>query len=242
MADLAIGVSSSQLAKITARKSIKNMITEYPILYSFRRCPYAMRARLAIAISAVSVELREVVLRDKPQALLDISAKATVPVLLLPNGKIIDESLDIMHWALSFNDPDNWKNKVRTDDINQLIQANDGEFKYYLDRYKYADRYPEYSEQYYRQKAEVFLAELENRLNQHSYLCGENKCLADMAIFPFIRQFANVDLDWFESSDYQKLNLWLNQQTESDCFIAIMDKYSEWQMGDKTCVFPAVPR
>jgi len=201
-----------------------------------------MRARLAIAISAVSVELREVVLRDKPQALLDISAKATVPVLLLPNGKIIDESLDIMQWALSINDPDNWKNKDLIDDINRLIQVNDGEFKYYLDRYKYADRYPEHSEQYYRQKAEVFLAELENRLNKHAYLYGESNCLADMAIFPFIRQFANVDLDWFESSDYQKLNLWLNQQIESDLFIAIMDKYPAWQMGDKQCVFPVVQR
>jgi len=213
------------------------MVTEQPILYSFRRCPYAMRARLAIAISAISVELREVVLRNKPQALLDISAKATVPVLQLQNGTIVDESLDIMHWALSLNDPDNWKNKERTDDINRLIRANDEAFKYYLDRYKYADRYPEHSEQYYREKAEVFLTELENRLSKHSYLCGENRCLADMAIFPFIRQFANVDLDWFQSSDYKKLNLWLKQQIESDLFISIMDKYPAWQAGDKKTYF-----
>jgi len=216
------------------------MFVEHPILYSFRRCPYAMRARLAITISTVSVELREVVLRDKPQQLLDISTKATVPVLLLQNGKIIDESLDIMHWALSLNDPDNWKNKDLIDDINRLIQVNDKELKYYLDRYKYADRYPEYSEQYYRKKAEKFLAELENRLSQHSYLCGENRCLADMAIFPFIRQFANVDLGWFQSSDYKKLNLWLNQQVESDLFMSIMDKYPVWQVGDEPCIFPAV--
>jgi len=216
------------------------MMTESLVLYSFRRCPYAMRARLAIAISAVSIELREVLLKDKPQQLLDISAKATVPVLLLQNGKIIDESLDIMYWALSINDPDNWQNKAFTEDMNQLIQTNDGEFKYYLDRYKYADRYLEYSEQYYRQKAEIFLAELENRLSKNAYLCGENRCLADMAIFPFIRQFANVDLDWFQSADYKKLNLWLNQQLESGLFISIMDKYPVWQMGDKKYIFPAV--
>jgi len=238
-----LGFIKAVLKKIilgNAIKAILSMSTEYPVLYSFRRCPYAMRARLAIAIAAVPIELREVELRDKPQQLLDISAKATVPVLLLQNGKIIDESLDIMHWALAINDPENWKNNSIADDINQLVQINDGEFKYYLDRYKYADRYPEYSEQYYRQKAEIFLAELETRLSKHSYLCGENRCLADMAIFPFLRQFANVDLDWFQSADYKNLNRWLNQQLESDLFIAIMDKYPVWQVGGKQCIFPAV--
>jgi len=195
-----------------------------------------MRARLAIANSAISVELREVVLRSKPQALLDISAKATVPVLQLTDGTVIDESLDIMHWALAINDPDNWKNQTIADDTQQLIQYNDGEFKYYLDRYKYADRYPEHTEQYYREKAEVFLTELESRLAKHNYLCSGNCSLADMAIFPFIRQFANVDTDWFQSSKYQNLRQWLTRHIESDLFISIMDKYPAWQADDEKLI------
>ena len=127
-----------------------------PVLYSFRRCPYAMRARLAIASSGLTVELREVVLRNKPQQLLDISPKGTVPVLLFPNNKVIDESLDIMRWALSLRDPFDWLSNALSDDITQLIQWNDNEFKHYLDRYKYADRYPEKNEKYYREKAEFF--------------------------------------------------------------------------------------
>jgi len=215
------------------------MNTEHPILYSFRRCPYAMRARLAIAKSNISVELREVVLRDKPQALLDISAKATVPVLQLSDSTVIDESLDIMDWALSLNDPDNWKDNTLADDIKQLTEDNDGEFKYYLDRYKYADRYPEHSELYYREKAEVFLTELESRLSKQTYLCSSNCCLADMAIFPFIRQFANVDTDWFQSSNYKNLKRWLKLHIESDLFISIMSKYPAWKTGDKKLIFPA---
>jgi len=213
------------------------MDTTKPILYSFRRCPYAMRARLAIAASAVTVELREVVLRDKPQHLLDVSPKGTVPVLLLDNGKVIEESLEIMHWALSINDPKNWKSNALAKEIEQLIQKNDQSFKYYLDRYKYADRYPEHSEHYYRQKAEVFITELESRLSQQLFLCNDQCSLADMAIFPFIRQFANVDKDWFQSSGYQKLNQWLNKHIESDLFIAIMQKYPAWQMDDKVLIF-----
>jgi len=213
------------------------MHTDLPVLYSFRRCPYAIRARLAIVKSGISIELREVVLRNKPQQLLGISAKATVPVLLLNNGKVIDESLDIMAWALSRQDPDDWLNKDSSEDIKQLIQWNDGEFKYYLDRYKYADRYPEYDELYYREKAEVFIQKLESRLSKYSYLCGKKCSLADMAIFPFIRQFANVDSEWFHASKYKKLNHWLNQHIESALFISIMDKYPAWQAGDKRLIF-----
>ena len=211
--------------------------TNHPVLYSFRRCPYAMRARLAIAKSGISVELREVVLRNKPQQLLKISAKATVPVLLLNNEKVIDESLDIMAWALSCRDPDNWLNKDSAEDIERLIQWNDGEFKYYLGRYKYADRYPEYNERYYREKAEVFIQQLESRLSKHSYLCGKKCCLADLAIFPFIRQFANVNPEWFHASKYKKLNHWLNKHVESALFISIMEKYPAWQAGDKKLIF-----
>lgn len=204
------------------------MNSNYPILYSFRRCPYAMRARLAISISGLSVELREVVLRNKPEQLLDLSPKGTVPVLI-DNQKVIDESLDIMAWALSQLDPENWLTQGQEEDINQLIQWNDGEFKYYLDRYKYADRYPEQEELYYRKKAELFLIELENRLGKHAFLCSAFCSLADMAIFPFIRQFAKVNSNWFVSSDYQKVNKWLNKHINSDLFISIMDKYPAWE-------------
>ncbi len=199
-----------------------------PILYSFRRCPYAMRARLAIANSNITVELREVVLRNKPHQLLDISPKGTVPVLQLPDGNILEESLDIMYWALLKNDKDNWLSNGATEDIKQLMQWNDGEFKCYLDRYKYADRYPEHNELFYRQKAEVFIAELETRLSQQTFLYGENCCIADIAIFPFIRQFSNVDKNWFQSSNYQNLNQWLNGLVESDLFNSIMEKYPAW--------------
>lgn len=209
-----------------------------PILYSFRRCPYAMRARLAIANSAIPVELREVVLRNKPQQLLDISPKGTVPVLLLLNDTVIDESLDIMHWALAQKDPDNWLPKELIADIKQLIKNNDGEFKYYLDRYKYADRYPEQPEIYYREQAEQFLLDLENRLSQHRFLCSDSISLADMAIFPFIRQFANVNSNWFQSSPYQHLKQWLQLHIESELFISIMNKYATWEMDNKAVFFP----
>ena len=214
------------------------MNSNSPVLYSFRRCPYAMRARLAIMKSGISVELREVILRNKPQHLLEISPKGTVPVLLLSDGKVIEESLEIMTWALSHRDLDNWLHNDSADDINQLIQYNDGEFKYYLDRYKYADRYPEHPEQYYREKAEPFLIDLENRLSKHAFLCSEKCSLADIAIFPFIRQFANVDKHWFQSSEYKNLNQWLNKHIESTLFMSIMEKYPAWQPENKTLLFP----
>ncbi len=216
------------------------MSSTLPILYSFRRCPYAMRARLAIANAGIPVELREVALRNKPQQLLDISAKATVPVLLLDDGTVIDESLDIMRWALSHKDTGNWLNSDVAEDINQLIQCNDGEFKYYLDQYKYADRYPEHDEQYYRRKGEVFLIDLEKKLSQHVFLCSAKCCLADMAIFPFIRQFANVNSDWFQNSEYKNINQWLKNHLESSLFVSIMDKYPAWKEGDKQLIFNAL--
>ena len=213
------------------------MTIDPPILYSFRRCPYAMRARLAIIQSHTTVELREVVLKNKPQQLLDISPKATVPVLHLSDGSVIDESLDIMKWALGNNDPDNWLDQTIIKDINQLIFINDEEFKYYLDRYKYADRFPEQPERYYRQKAELFLANLEQRLSNQPFLCAEQCTLADSAIFPFIRQFANVDLSWFQASEYKHLNRWLNNHIESSLFLSIMKKYPAWQQGDTKQLF-----
>lgn len=208
------------------------MTPNYPILYSFRRCPYAMRARLAIASSVITIEFREILLRNKPQQLIDISPKGTVPVLQLHEGKIIEESLDIMYWALSQSDKNNWLDNHIIKDIQQLIQWNDTEFKYSLDRYKYADRYPEYDEKYYREKSEPFLIELEARLCSHSFLCSDNVSLADIAIFPFIRQFSNVDSDWFLTSKYQKLHLWLNKFIESNLFTSIMQKYPAWDANE----------
>lgn len=215
------------------------MKENHPILYSFRRCPYAMRARMAIAQASIAVELREVVLRNKPAQLLAISPKGTVPVLLLENGKLLEESLDIMHWAFSQQDKNNDISSDIAKDISQLIEQNDAEFKYFLDRYKYADRYTEQTELYYRQKAEAFIQELENRLSNHAFLCSNNISFADIAILPFIRQFANVNIHWFQSSPYQHVNHWLNKQLESALFISIMDKYPAWQADSKKLIFSA---
>ena len=195
-----------------------------PILYSFRRCPYAMRARLAIASSNITVELREVVLKDKPQALLDVSPKATVPVLITLDQAVIDESLDIMHWALKQADPDNWLSDIDHD----LISNNDSDFKQWLDRYKYADRHPEQSEAFYRQQGEKTLLVLEQRLMDTPYLSGDNISFTDIAIFPFIRQFSAVDLKWFATAPYPKLLVWLNTLINSQLFQHSMIKTQPW--------------
>ncbi len=197
-----------------------------PILYSFRRCPYAIRARLAIAYAGIPVEIREVQLRHKPGQMLAISAKGTVPVLQLPDGNVIDESLDIMHWALAQHDPEHWLDAG--EDSEKLIQWNDGDFKYYLDRYKYADRYPEFPVSYYRIQGEKFLAELESKLSQNPFLGGSHFSIADAAIFPFIRQCAAVDNQWFVCSGYQHLNNWLDKLLVSDLFLSVMVKYPVW--------------
>ena len=152
---------------------------EIPVLYSFRRCPYAIRARLAIAYAGISIEQREVLLRKKPKEMLEISPKGTVPVLQLPNGKVIDESLEIMYWALQQQDSDNWMDVKVQADSEALVQWNDEEFKFYLDRYKYADRYPEFPQEFYRGKAEFFLQELENRLLHSRFICGERILLSN---------------------------------------------------------------
>ncbi|MFW5426797.1 MAG: glutathione S-transferase [Methylophagaceae bacterium] len=204
------------------------------ILYSFRRCPYAMRARMAIAVSGIQVELREVVLRDKPQALLDISLKATVPVLVTQDQKVIDESLDIMHWALKQSDPDNWLADVN----DELITNNDGEFKHWLDRYKYADRYSEQTELYYRKQGEKILLFLEERLLTTPYMSGEKITLTDIALFPFIRQFAFVDIAWFEHAPYPTLRGWLHELIKSDLFITSMFKYKPWSEENTLIFFP----
>ncbi|WP_082879879.1 glutathione S-transferase [Methylomonas methanica] len=212
----------------------------YPIFYSFRRCPYAMRARLAIAVSGLSVALREIELSNKPEAMLAISPKGTVPVLLLPNGHVIEQSLDIMLWALAQHDPQDWLDQS-PEDAKRLIEWNDGDFKYYLDRYKYADRYPEQTSANYRQQGEVFLAALETRLQRNRFLCGDSFGLADAAIAPFIRQFAAVDNAWFANSPYPALQHWLDNFLTSNLFAAVMRKYLPWKTDDPLVLFGNEP-
>jgi len=211
-------------------------MTSIPVLYSFRRCPYAMRARMAVVYSGVEVELREIVLKNKPQEMLNASPKGTVPVLILPTGTVIDESLDVMKWALSKNDPDDWIMQASPEyfsSLNALIQKNDHEFKGYLDCYKYADRYPEHPMEHYRSQGEVFLSELESRLQSSLYLFGDQLTLADVAIMPFIRQFAHVDIDWFRQTRYKKLQSWLDGFLQSTLFNRVMKKSPSWVAGDK---------
>lgn len=214
------------------------MQTKPPVLYSFRRCPYAIRARLAIAYAAIDIEIREVALKNKPTQLLALSPKATVPVLRLEDGVVIDESLDIMRWALAYNDPERWL--AIDGQGNQLIAWNDGAFKYFLDRYKYADRYPEFSAHHYRQQAELFLTGLENRLGCFRHLCGNDFSLADAAIFPFVRQFAGVDNDWFQNSRYQRLKQWLAALLNTELFRTVMVKYPVWVVGDSPIIMPCL--
>lgn len=205
------------------------------VLYSFRRCPYAMRARMAIASSGIQVILREISLRDKPQSLLDISPKATVPVLLTPEKIVIDESLDIMLWALQQSDPNTWLNNINY----ALIKNNDGPFKQWLDRYKYADRYPEYSQQFYREQGEQTLLMLEQALADSAFLSGDTVTLTDIAIFPFIRQFISVEQGWFEHAPYPNTSRWLDFLLASELFQKTMHKYSPWKMTDaEQVVFP----
>jgi glutathione S-transferase len=196
-----------------------------PILYSFRRCPYAMRARMALAISAQPVEHREVLLRDKPAAMLASSPKGTVPVLILPSGQVIDESLDIMLWALHQNDPQNWLEPNQAG-MRALIAQCDGPFKQALDAYKYA-RTPAAQEPP-RALASDFMAQLESRLNANTFLFGPRLSLADAAIMPFVRQFAAIQSGWFSQQPWPRLQGWLAQMAGSALFEDSMRKRDVW--------------
>jgi glutathione S-transferase len=210
-----------------------------PTLYSFRRCPYAMRARAALITSGVSVELREVELRDKPAAMLAASPKGSVPVLISPEGRTIDESWDIMLWALRQNDPLAWLgiDECHARAALPWMISNDTTFKHNLDRYKYPERFPEQSQSAYRAAGEQFLQQLEQRLSTTPYLLGETFTLADAALLPFVRQFAAVDNDWFATAPYPSLRAWLERFTASELFALIMQKFTVWQPGDKAIIF-----
>jgi len=207
------------------------------ILYSFRRCPYAMRARMAIAASGERCEFREVVLRDKPPAMLEASTKGTVPVLVLPDGKVIDESLAVMRWALGRNDPENWFTPY-TDEMAALIEDNDGPFKHHLDRYKYSSRYDGADPTEHRTQCETFLTKLNARLNRRKFLFGGEASFADIAIFPFMRQFRIADPDWFDAAPYPGLKGWLQRCVDLPVFTKIMTKHEPWAPGDAVTLFP----
>lgn len=198
-----------------------------PILYSFRRCPYAIRARLALAVSETAVEHREVKLRDKPAEMLAVSPKGTVPVLVLSDGAVIDESLDVMRWALARNDPERW---LAGDDV-ELIATNDGAFKHHLDRYKYPERYAAGGVDH-RAAALAILQGLEVRLGNHAYLSGARFGLTDAAILPFVRQFSAVDPGWFAAQDLARVQAWLGEFLASALFARVMAVREVWRAKD----------
>jgi glutathione S-transferase len=239
----------------------ESRMTDLPILYSFRRCPYAMRARLALLLGEVVCEIREVVLRDKPAEMIAVSPKATVPVLVLPDGEVIDQSLDIMRWALDARAPPSSFPRMREsifsearascgseerdgrscrgdDEEGVLIAANDGPFKHHLDRYKYPDRHDEVHLTH-RTAATDILAGYETRLAQHAHLCGEDPSIADYAIMPFVRQFAAVDQTWFDAQKLPMLQYWLTQHIASPLFERAMIRLPAWRSNDPITVFPA---
>jgi glutathione S-transferase len=199
-----------------------------PVLYSFRRCPYAMRARLALTVAGIRCELREIQLRAKPPSMLVASPKGTVPVLVLPDGTVLDESLDIMRWALRQRDPEGW---LRNDDA-ALIAMNDGTFKQDLDRYKYPQRYDS-DPIAHRDRALAFLYTIDARLAGRGQLCGPTRGFADAAIMPFVRQFAAVDCAWFEGQPVPALRSWLNAHLDSDLFHAVMVPVAPWTEGER---------
>lgn len=201
-----------------------------PLLYSFRRCPYAMRARLALYASGIAVEHREVELKNKPSCMLAASPKGTVPVLVLPDGTVIDESLDIMRWALQAQDPLHWwpNDPLRLSETMAFIGENDGPFKYALDRYKYPHRFGLADGAAWRDAGAKFLMQLQAVLAMQHHLAGQQWGLCDAALAPFVRQFAHTDRAWFAAQQWPHLVRWLEEFEGSAAFAAIMYKYCPW--------------
>lgn len=218
-------ISASQSAQDKA-------YTMTAILYSFRRCPYAIRARLALMSSGVRVELRDILLRDKPAPFLLASPSGTVPCLVTDAG-VIDESLEIMVWALQQSDPDGWLNMPASG--RDWIARNDGPFKQALDRVKYASRYPEEDAQAHLATATAHLAALDTALDDWLF---DRPSLADYAMLPFIRQFAFIDKAWFDAQPWPRLHAWLERFLASDSFAAVMAKPPVWTKGDAPRLFP----
>ena len=215
-------------------------MTALPVLYSFRRCPYAMRARLALAVSGHVCELREVVLRNKPQGLLQASPKGTVPVLVLPSGQVLEQSLDIMLWALAQHDPEGWltPSNGTVAAMLALIAECDGPFKQALDRCKYPSRSPDSDPALALAQAVDWLQKLEARLAHHACLHGNREALADMAIAPFVRQFAGIDDVWWSAQPWPRLQAWLAHWQASPLFEQVMSKLPAWVDGTQGVPFP----
>jgi glutathione S-transferase len=193
---------------------------------------------MALAYAGVQVELREILLQEKPPQMLAVSTKGTVPVLVLPDGSVLDESYDVMRWVLGISDPDCWWETGSASEADALIEQNDFSFKVHLDHYKYADRHPQHNMEYYRSQAEGFLGTLEVRLTTSQFLFGEKISIADVGIFPFIRQFAFVDKSWFDQTPYPNLQNWLAYFLNSALFLSVMEKYPVWQEGSVIQPFP----
>jgi glutathione S-transferase len=223
------------------------MPIQKPILYSYRRCPYAMRARMALAYAGIDHEIREISLRDKPQSMLALSPKGTVPVLWIPkiqeknseqntnkdSGQVIEQSLEIMQWALTQNDSEGWwastPESLRAD-ILRWIEINDGPFKKILDIYKYPERYPEMNQKESFERAlEIQLLPMDRALQQHRYLIGDKISLVDVALFPFVRQFYMVDQEQFNQAQLKALQQWLEGFLDSALFQSVMLKYPVWK-------------
>jgi glutathione S-transferase len=204
------------------------MAEKYPILYSFRRCPYAVRARLGLRVSDQIYELREVALSNKPPEMLAISPKGTVPVFIDVDGRVIDESIDIMLWALGKNDPEKWlmPEQGNLDAMLELIAEFDRGFKYNLDRYKYPNRYQDIDPEIHRTECCLYLNKLHTKLMITSYLFGNHITLADMAIAPFVRQFAHTDQEWFNKQPWLPLKTWLETLINSEIYVEVMAKKS----------------
>jgi glutathione S-transferase len=198
-----------------------------PILYSYRRCPYAMRARMALQYAGIQVEHREIDLRNKPHSMLLASPKGTVPVLCL-EGKILDQSLEIMYWALGQSDPDGWRS-IDESIAQHWIEKNDGPFKLLLDQYKYPNRYPDLNQEEVLNNAiELMLKPMETTLQSSQYLLGNKMAWVDIAIFPFIRQFSMVNPKRFEELPFALSKKWINYHLESELFNSAMQKYPVW--------------
>ena len=195
-----------------------------------------MRARLALYSSEITCELREVILRDKPKEMINISPKATVPVLLLNDDTVIDESIEIVRWSIGQNDPHNWSNHLG--EMNALVQINDFKFKPHLDKYKYSSRNPELSMQEHRENGDFFLKYLDDILKEKKFLSGNQQMVTDLAVFPFIRQFAFVDKNYFDHLPYPHLQNWLDWHLESEAFEHIMKKHDRWEAGSEIVYFP----
>jgi len=211
-----------------------NNTIKKPILYTFRRCPYAIRAMIALQYSNITYEHREVILKDKPQSLLNYSAKGSVPVLVLETGQVIQESLDIVYWALQRHDPDNWANKEKSNTIAKLISENDFNFKYNLDRYKYPNRYNLNDSTDYHKLCMSFVLDLNDRLKDKKFLIENKISIADICIFPFIRQFMFVNERLFRSLNTDNIQKWVDFWLESNLFNHVMQKKDQWVDQDKT--------